>query len=206
MLKIWGRKNSINVQKVLWCANEIGLEFERIDFGGEFGGTDTPEYRAMNPMGQIPTINDDGVIVWESHSCVRYLAAKYDFDGLWPIDEAVRAEAEKWMDWVLAALNKPMGIIFMGLVRTREEERDMVAINEAKAITSNLWRIVDDRLVGRNYLASDRILISDIVLGPYAFRWFGLFTDEVELPNLRAWYERLARRDGFRQHIIQPFS
>ena len=139
MLKIWGRTNSINVQKVLWCAGELGLEFERIDFGGEFGGTDPPEYRAMNPMGLIPTIDDDGVILWESHSCVRYLAAKNDPGGLWPDDVSVRAEAEKWMDWILASVNQPMGLVFRGLIRTPEAERDMAVIGAAKEQMKCFW-------------------------------------------------------------------
>ena len=206
MLKIWGRTNSINVQKVLWCAGELGLEFERIDFGGEFGGTDTPEYRAMNPMGLIPTIDDDEVILWESHSCVRYLAAKNDPGGLWPDDVSVRAEAEKWMDWILASVNQPMGLVFRGLIRTPEAERDMAVIGAAKEQMKGFWGIVDNRLADREFLAGDRISIGDIALGPYAFRWFGLFGDEVALPNVKSWFERLERRDGFRQHVVQPLN
>jgi glutathione S-transferase len=206
MLKIWGRPNSINVQKVLWCAAELGLEFERTDLGGQFGGTDTPDYRAMNPMGLIPTIDDDGFILWESHSCVRYLAAKHDAGGLWPTDVAVRAEAEKWMDWILSAVNQPLGVVFWGLIRTPEAERDMAAIDAAKDVMNGLWGIADKRLAGRDFLASERITIGDLVLGPYAYRWAGLFGDEALLPNVKAWYERLAARDGFRQHIMQPLS
>ena len=206
MLKIWGRANSINVQKVLWCATELGLEFERTDVGGPFGGTDTPEYLTMNPMGLIPTIDDEGFILWESHSCVRYLAAKHDAGGLWPTDVAVRAEAEKWMDWILAAANYPMRTVFWGLVRTPEAERDMAAIEMAKEEMRGLWKMVDQRLVGRDYLASDRLMIGDIALGPYAYRWFGLTGDEPGLPNVKAWYERLGSRDSFKQHIMQPMS
>lgn len=206
MLKIWGRPNSINVQKVVWCATELGLEFERTDLGGPFGGNDTPEYRAMNPMGLIPTIDDDGFILWESHSCVRYLTAKYDAGGLWPNDVAVRAEAEKWMDWVLSAVNQSLGPVFWGLIRTPEAERDMAAIDAAKDVMTGLWGIVDKRLAGRDYLASERLTIGDLALGPYAYRWAGLFGDEVHLPNVKAWYERLATRDGFRQHVMLPLT
>ena len=206
MLKIWGRPNSINVQKVLWCATELGLEFERTDAGGPFGGTDTPEYRAMNPMGLIPTIDDDGVILWESHSCVRYLTAKNDADGLWPTDVAIRAEAEKWMDWILSAVNPSMTVVFRGLIRTPEAERDMAAIEAAKGEMKRLWAIVERRLAGRDYLASERLTIADLVVGPYAYRWFGLFGDDRAMSNIGAWYERLVLQQGFRQHVMQPLT
>ena len=195
MLKVWGRANSINVQKVLWCASELGVEFERIDFGGVFGGTDTPEYRAMNPMGLIPTIDDDGVILWESHTCARYLAAKNNSDGLWPDNVSVRAEAEKWMN-----------LVFKGLIRTPEAERDMVAISEAKEQMQGFWGIVDSRLADREFLTGNGISIGDIAIGPYAFRWFGLFGDEVALPNVKSWFERLKLRNGYCQYVVQPLS
>ena len=206
MLKVWGRANSINVQKVLWCASELGVEFERIDFGGVFGGTDTPEYRAMSPMGLIPTIDDDGVILWESHTCVRYLAAKNDSGGLWPDNASARAESEIWMDWVLASVNQPMNLVFKGLIRTPEAERDMVAISEAKEQMQGFWGIVDSRLADREFLTGNRISIGDIAIGPYAFRWFGLFGDEVTLPNVKSWFERLKLRNGFCQYVVQPLS
>jgi glutathione S-transferase len=68
VLKIWGRKTSINVQKVLWCCEELGLQYERIDAGGASGLTRDPEYLALNPNGLVPTISDDGFVLWESGS------------------------------------------------------------------------------------------------------------------------------------------
>ena len=111
MLKIYGRKTSSNVQKVLWCCDEIGLAFEREDIGGEFGGNKTPEYLALNPNGLVPTIDDGGFILWESNSCVRYLAAKYGKGKLWPVDLQVAASASRWMDWQLSTVNPPVGTL-----------------------------------------------------------------------------------------------
>lgn len=206
MLKIWGRANSINVQKVLWCAAELGLEFERTDVGGPFGGTDTNEYRAMNPMGLIPTIVDGETTLWESHTCIRYLVAKHDTGNLWQHNIAARAESEKWMDWVLTTVNRPMTTIFKGLIRTPEAERNLDEIEKAKETMGRLWAIADERLADQNYLASTQFTIADLALGPYAYRFFGLFGKKNELSNVVAWYDRLTSREGFCTHVMQPMT
>ncbi|MGZ8265216.1 MAG: ATP-binding protein, partial [Burkholderiales bacterium] len=117
MLRIWGRTNSINVQKVLWCCGELGLPYERIDAGMQFGVNNTPEYKAMNPNGLVPTINDDGFILWESHAIVRYLARKHGTGALWPADARVAADADRWMEWYSTTLWQHVRTIFWNLVR-----------------------------------------------------------------------------------------
>src|SRR5580700_11331791 len=128
MLKIWGRANSINVQKVLWVSEELGLFFDRVDAGMQFGVVDTPEYQALNPNALVPTIDDDGFILWESNAIVRYLAAKYGAqDGpnsLWPDDLQTRALADRWMDWQQMLWAKGLREVFWTLVRTPQEQRD----------------------------------------------------------------------------------
>jgi glutathione S-transferase len=99
MLRIWGRLSSINVQKVVWCADELGLPYERTEAGGSFGVVGTPEYLAMNPNGLVPVIDDGGFVLWESNAIVRYLAARHGDGWLWPTDLQLRAEADRWMDW-----------------------------------------------------------------------------------------------------------
>ena len=128
MLKIYGRRTSGNVMKPLWLADELGLEYEQIDIGGPFGGNDQPEYLAINPMGLVPTIDDDGFVMWESNAITRYLAAKYGQGTLWPDDPRARATAYTWMDWKLTAINAMMRPIFWGYVRTRPEDREMAEI------------------------------------------------------------------------------
>ena len=118
MLKIWGRTNSINVQKVLWCCAELNLPFERIDAGMAFGVNNTPEYKAMNPNALVPVINDDGFILWESHAIVRYLARKHGNGTLCPAGAQDYADADRWMDWQLSTIAEPMRIAFWGLIRT----------------------------------------------------------------------------------------
>src|SRR5439155_1140255 len=131
MLKIWGRTNSVNVKKALWALEELGVKYERIDAGMQFGVNNTPEYRRMNPTGLVPTIDDDGFVLWESHSIVRYLAAKHGAGSLWPNELRARADAERWMDWAFT-FQAAFRAVFWGLVRTPAEKRDMNAIEEAR--------------------------------------------------------------------------
>ncbi|TAJ30015.1 MAG: glutathione S-transferase family protein [Reyranella sp.] len=201
-MKIWGRANSINVQKVLWTADECGLKYERIDVGGAFGGNDKPWYLKMNPNGIVPTIDDGGRVIWESNSCVRYLAAKYAAGTLWPNDPGQRSEADRWMDWQLSVIARGMGIIFWGLIRTAPDKRDMKAIDEAVAETGQLWARLDGHLADRPYVAGGHLTMGDIPAGCMAYRWFALDIKRPELKNLRAWHDRLATRPGYAQHIM----
>ena len=150
MLTIWGRNNSINVQKVMWTVAELGLAHQRHDVGRQFGGLDTAEFLAMNPNGLIPTIDDDGTIVWESNAVVRYLAAKYGAGSLWPEDPAQRADADRWMDWMLNTINPHIGPVFVALIRTPPEQRDGPAIDAAAAKMADGWRVLEHLDVEQN--------------------------------------------------------
>jgi glutathione S-transferase len=201
-MKIWGRANSINVQKVLWAADECGLKYEREDVGGAFGGNDQPWYLKMNPNGIVPTIDDGGRIVWESNSAVRYLAAKFAAGTLWPNDPGQRSEADRWMDWQLSTISRGMGIIFWGLIRTAPEKRDMAAINEAVEDTAKLWARLDAHLAEHRYVAGPHFTMGDIPVGCFAYRWFALDIKRPEHKNLKAWHERLATRPAYAKHIM----
>ena len=204
MLKIFGRVTSGNVMKPLWLADEIGLQYEQIDLGGKFGGNDDPEYRAKNPMGLVPTIDDDGFIMWESNAITRYLAAKYAMGTLCPSDPQARATADTWMDWKLTAINPVMRSIFWGLVRTKPEDRDQGAIDTAIERGIELWGMLDKHLAGRDYIAGDTLTIGDIPLGPQAFRWFELVEDRPPMPHLEAWYKRLCARPAYIKRCMNP--
>lgn len=204
MLKIIGRVTSANVMKPLWAADEIGLEYEQIDLGGPFGGNDDPEYRAKNPNGLVPTIDDDGFIMWESNAITRYLCAKHSMGNLCPDDPQVRATAGTWMDWKLTTVNAMMRPIFWGLVRTKPEDRDMDEINAAIKQGHRIWAILDNHLKDRQYVAGDNFTMGDIPLGPQAFRWFELVDDRPAMPHLEAWYARLQERPAYRKNCMNP--
>lgn len=204
MLKIWGRANSINVQKVLWIADEIGIPYERVDIGGPFGGNREPAYLKLNPNGLVPTIEDDGFTLWESNSIVRYLAATRN-SPLLPADPKARAEAERWMDWQLTSL-PGMTTLFWGLVRTPPEKRDPKALEEARVQTAERWQIVDRHLANRSYLTGDGFTVGDIPVGAMAYRWLNLPIERPKLAHLDAWYGRLTKRPPYQRHVMPPMT
>ena len=201
MLKIWGRASSSNVQKVLWCCAELDIEFERLDVGGPFGGNRDPEYLRLNPNGLVPTVKDGDLVMWESNTICRYLASTRNGERLYPRDPAARTHVERWMDWQLAAIAPPMGQLLFGLVRSTPETRDPAAIEAARRRAASAWTIIDDEVKNRPYLAGDHLSLAEIVLGTLIYRWFAFPIERPELPNLRAWHDRLHQRPGFKKHI-----
>lgn len=200
MLKILGRKTSSNVMKVLWLCAELDIEYEREDIGGPFGGNDQPEYLAKNPNGLVPTIDDDGFVLWESNSITRYLAAKHGAGSpIWPDDPQTRASAERWMDWQLTTIAPSITPIFSNLVRTPEGERNMDAVAAGIKSGHRVWGILDAQLANNDYVAGKDFTVGDIPAGIHAFRWFNLVEDRPAMANLEAWYGRLQERPDYRE-------
>jgi glutathione S-transferase len=209
MLRIWGRLSSINVQKVVWCANELGVAYERIDAGRQHGVVNTPQYLSKNPMGQIPLIEDEDFVLWESNPIVRYLCAKHALGSLYPEPLQARADADRWMDWQTTELSRAMGPAFMQSVRTPASERRQVLIDESVARTEPLMEILDARLAGRAFVCGAQFTMSDIVLGCAAHRWLGLPADQVTRiarPAVEAWYARLMARPATRGVLTLPLQ
>jgi glutathione S-transferase len=206
MLTVWGRANSLNVQKVMWAVAELGLPHRRIEAGLAFGVNRTPEYLAMNPNGLVPTIDDDGFILWESNAIVRYLAAKYAAGTLWPHEPGARAHADRWMDWQTTAFSPAMGPAFFQLVRTPAEKRDARVVAESAAQSEAAAAVLDAHLAGRAYVNGDAFTMGDIPVGVAANRWLKLPLAREKRPDLEAWYRRLQARPGFAAHIDQPLS
>ncbi|MBF0277126.1 MAG: glutathione S-transferase family protein [SAR324 cluster bacterium] len=206
MLNIWGRRNSSNVQKVMWTIGELGLEFKRHTVGDSFGGLKTEEYRKLNPNAVIPVIDDDGVIIWESNVIVRYLSAKYGEGNLWPKDPAKRAVADQWMDWMQTTVGTDSGIIFMGLVRTPADEQNHEAIAAAAKRLGYSYGILDRHLASSKYVGGDSFSMGDIPLGVNLFRYFNIAVERPELPHLQDWYQRLLERPAYREHVAFPFG
>jgi len=206
VLKIWGRPNSINVQKVMWTVGELGLEHERFDVGGAFGGLDSDDYGDMNPNRKIPVLEDGETVVWESHACVRYLAATYGHDSLWPADAGMRSYADRWMDWKFTTLHPFMHVCFWGMIRTPEADRDMPAIEKAAADLGETWRLFDTHLQNQRFVVGDTLTIGDIPLGAAFYRYVNLPIKRPSLPTIEAWYERLQERAPFRQHVMIPVT
>jgi len=202
MIKIWGRKTSSNVQKAMWAIGEIGLPHERIDIAGPFGKNREPAYLAMNPNGLVPTLEEeDGFLLWESNSIVRYLAAKYKATVLEPADLRTRALASKWMDWQLTVAGPAIFECFWGLIRTPPEKRNHAAIEESKKKTTAAMTILDGQLAKTRYLAGDGFSYGDIPVGIIAYRFRQLVPERPALPNFERWYAEISARQAFKDHV-----
>ena len=207
-LTIWGRANSVNVQKVLWCLAELDLAYERIDAGMAFGKNDQPQYLAMNPNGRVPTLVDGDYVLWESNSIMRYLNLAYGKGSLiYPQSPQARAAVDRWLDWTLSTLQPVDRPVFWSLVRTPKEKRDMVAIQKDVDAEGIVWRIPEALLASRRYIEGDRFTIADIALGAFARRWFGVEgVTKPELPNLERWFALISERPGFQKFIAPPMT
>ncbi|HEY7221325.1 MAG TPA: glutathione S-transferase family protein [Candidatus Binatia bacterium] len=206
MIKIWGRPDSSNVQKVLWCCGELGIEFERQDWGGKFGGNKDDAYLAMNPNGLVPTLKDGEFVLWESNSIMRYLSAKYGQGRLMPARPQEMANANRWMDWQLSTFNSAIVPLFWGLIRTPEEKRDAKGMQAALEKTSRAWEIVERQLSKTAYLGGGEFSLGDIPLGVWAYRWFNLPIERPTFPKIDNWYERLKQRAPYQTHIMIPMT
>lgn len=206
MLTVWGRSNSVNVQKVMWACEEMHLTYERLDAGGEFGVVNTPQYRALNPNGLVPTIEDAGFVMWESNAIVRYLCAKHSAGTLWPEDLVLRAEADMWMDWENSVLWPALRPLFWNLVRTPVELRDAEAMENSRLRSAEVLGYLDDHLRHRHYVAGEHFGMGDIPVGAAVWRWYQLPVERPALPRLERWFELLCKRPSFQKVIALPLT
>ncbi|UHL65079.1 glutathione S-transferase [Paralcaligenes sp. KSB-10] len=202
MLTIWGRQNSTNVKKVLWCADELGIDYEHINAGGPFGVVNTPEYRAMNPNGLVPCIRDEGFVLWESNAIVRYLCTKYGAGALLGQDPAQRARAEQWMDWATSSLAAPYRDLFLNAVRLPVEQRKQDVAEKGLQACISQFGIVDAALSKTPFLSGDVFGVGDIPLGCFAYSWFEMPIERPQFPHLQAWYQRLTQRPSYRKNVM----
>jgi glutathione S-transferase len=205
MLRIWGRSNSVNVKKAMWCVAELGLAHERMDAGMQYGVVNTPEYRKMNPTGLVPTIDDDGFTLWESHTIVRYLCAKHSAGKLWPTELKARADAERWMDWAFA-FQSAMRNVFWGLIRTPPEKRDAGAIEEGRKKSIALLPVLEQTLARQPYVAGREFTMGDIPIGCEVQRYMRVPIERPPFPGVDAWFERLRQRPAFVKHVDLPLT
>ncbi len=207
-ITIWGRANSVNVQKVLWCLRELDLPYERIDAGMAFGRNTEADYLAMNPNARVPTLVDGDFVLWESNSIMRYLTLAYRQDApIYPQAPKLRAGVDRWLDWTLSTMQPVDRPVFWALVRTPVEQRDMVAIQRDVDAEAAVWEIPEAQLATRRFIEGDAFTLADIAIGAYARRWLGVEgVSKPKLPHLERWFAQLADRPGFQQFVAPPMS
>ncbi|MBN9564155.1 MAG: glutathione S-transferase family protein [Alphaproteobacteria bacterium] len=202
---LWGRDTSSNVMKVIWLLEELKLPYERMDVGGAFGKTDTPSYRAMNPTGLVPTLQEDEFSMWESNAIMRYICMSAAGDlPYYPDLMRQRGRIDQWLDCQQTQLNRPMGVVFWGMVRTKPADRDAAALAQGVADAGRIWGFLEEPLSRHNYIAGDQLSIADIAWGVHVHRWFTMEIDRPPAPQLRAWYDRLLKRPVYKAHIARP--
>ncbi|MCZ8150428.1 MAG: glutathione S-transferase family protein [Roseomonas sp.] len=208
MLTVWGRKTSSNVQALMWCIGELGLPYQRHDAGHRYGGTDTPSFLAMNPNGTVPVLRDGaGEPIWETGAILRYLAARYGSAPFWPRDDVARARIDQWAEW--AKINITLGFtapIFWRVVRTAPADQDPVAISQAVAKLDKLLDIAEAQLSRAAFLAGDDFTLADIQFGHVLFRYFDIPIARRDRPMLRRYYDSLATRPAFREHVMVSYE
>ena len=206
MLEIWGRPYSSNVIPVIWTANELGLKYALQLAGGSFGKLDTQQYAQINPNRMIPAIRDGNFALWESLAIVRYLCDHYGADNLSPADPQTRAIADQWMEWSASKAFAPVIYLFFATVRTQPADRDLAKIAVLRDEANEALIILDAHLADRPYVCGDRFTMGDIPLGCVAYRYFNVDVDRPALPNVEAWYQRLAERAPYRDHVMRHFG
>jgi glutathione S-transferase len=206
MITVWGRDNSTNVIKVLWLCEELGLSFSRKDVGGPFGGLQTPEFLALNPNGIIPVVEDDGAVVWESHTVLRFLAQKYNGGSLYPAEPVARSHVERWLDWHATTLAPALNPVFVMLYRTPPEQRDGAALAKMiERLTAVMVRL-DDHLSAQPFIAGAHLTIADIAFGNSVWRWCAFPFERPQLRHLDQWQSRVAERPGYRKYVSMPLT
>jgi glutathione S-transferase len=201
MLRIYGYAASINVRKVLWACAELDLTFEREDWAGPFRPTSDPAFRSLSPVGMVPVIDDNGTIIWESNTIIRYLASSRGRTDLLPADPGQRARTEMWMDWQASDFNNSWRVAFQGLVRKSTDYQDPGAIERSVATFNGMVGIVDAQLAGTGgYICGPRFSLADIPIGLSIHRWRSIPANKPHLANVDCYYERLCERPGFRRY------
>ena len=207
MLRVWGRRNSFNVQKVLWLVGELGLPYEHVPAGGSFGRLDDPDFRALNPHGMIPVVEEDGAALWESHAILRYLAARHGQGVFWSEDPAARAVVDGWMEWSETALQPPfLQGLFQGYFRTPEAQRDWPAIRRSQQACAELYGLLDQRLAGQPFVVGDALSLADITVGATLYRYYEMDIEKPSLPHLEAYYRRLTERPAYSENVMISFA
>ena len=202
MLRIYGRANSINVRKVLWMCDEVGEGYTREDWGRGFRSTAEPDFRQVSEFGVVPVVVDDGFVLRESNTIVRYLASKHGRADLYPLDIRARAVAEQWMDW--AATDAYVGIrpVFLGLqVKMAPFKDDPDGIRAGIAEWTRQMERLESHLSGSGpFVGGASFTVGDIPVGLIVNRWFGIGFEKPKLPELARYFDRLSERPAFRAH------
>ncbi|WP_159566359.1 glutathione S-transferase family protein [Budvicia diplopodorum] len=208
MLTVWGRKNSSNVQALMWCIGEMGLAYKRIDIGHKYGGNDTPEFLAMNPNGTVPVLQDgQSDYLWETGAILRYLSGRYGNSHFWPAELGLRTQVDMWAEW--SKLNITLnfsGPIFWQVIRTAPQDRQSEKIAEAIKVLTHKLTIAERRLEQHRFMVGDYFTLADIQFGHLLYRYFDIDIERPNLPCLKKYYDNLCQRSAYKEHVMVSYE
>ncbi len=202
-ITVWGRPEAVNVQKVLWCLEELGLDYTRIDAGGRFGGLDTPDFLAMNPWGRVPVIRHDDFILWESNAILRYLCRTFKQGPFASLTDKAYYQADQWVDWLATALYYPafrQYYLYQTKIPAAEKDASKLAAYREEALGP--LRFLNDQLATRDYVVSQQFSIADLLAGVYVERWMRLDSEASSLTHIARYFERLSQREPYKKTIL----
>ena len=200
-MRVLGKVSSINVRKVLWTCHEIGIRYQREDWGSGFRPTETAEFLEVNPNGLVPVIEDEEGFLWESNTICRYLAGKHERADLLPSIPRQRAGVEQWMDWQATDLNSSWRYAFLALVRNHPLFQDQQQIAASIAEWNTKMGVLEGQLNKTGaFAAGATFTLADVVLGLSVNRWLMTPMTRPIYPAIAAYHERLCRRPAFIEH------
>jgi len=206
-LHIWGRLNSINVQKVLWLCEDLKIPFDRTDAGMQFGVNKTQSFLQLNPNGLVPVIQDNELVLWESHAILRYLSKKHDItDNFYPKSAHQSAKIDQWLDWYNTTAWPVMRPLFWGFIRTKPEERNLAELEKTRVQMSSILNILDYQLKSSTWVAGDHFTVADVPLALIAFRWFNLPIEREAYQHLSRWFKQIELRPGYIKYASAPLT
>ena len=206
MLKIWGRKNAYNVQKVLWLLDELQIAYQHVDVGSIPGDIETPEFTTINPNQRIPVIFHNGTYIWESNTILRYLAANYDNNLLRNETPLERTHIDRWLDWELGTLQPDFLALFWNYFRTPEKKRDNAIVEENLRRCEKRFSLLNNHLSNQPYLAGDSFTIADVAVGTCLYRYKTMGTKTASYDFVNSWYQKLLARPAYQRNIATRFN
>ena len=206
MIKLWGRRTSINVQKVMWVLAELNLEYDRLDLGGSFGGLTDTSYVKINPHQKVPTLVDGEVVVWESNAILRYLGGAYGCDALFGATTATRAESDMWMEWYQSSVYASFQTLFHQTVKLPIGERSKAIREKAQANVSKQFALFDSNLATRAFINGEHLTLGDVPMAASLYRYFTMDIERTEYPNISRYYARLTQRSSYRDNVMIDYE
>lgn len=201
-MRIYQNPLSSNARRVTMTALELGLDADVVFVDLAKGEHKKPEYLRMNPSGKVPTLDDDGFFLTESHAIMLYLADKTPGQKLYPAETRARADVHRWLFWSAHQLSPSVGILnwenvvkgFLGL----GGPEPVLVEKGLRDVRENL-RVLNFALEGKTWLVDDRLTLADLAVATPLMATVPAKLPVGEFPHVVAWFDRIRARDSWKK-------